>query len=108
MISDRVLAANPAGNVAPDSLEIIERTWKVRTPSAQFGYLPENARISVTIGIVIDADSVDRCTRPLCNLKHIVQTAVARIVPAIAQDNERLPVSPAVFQMLNSYGQGVV
>src|SRR4030095_5989644 len=71
LISDRVLAANSARNVAPDSLQIIERIWKVRTPSAQSCDLPQHARISVTIGFVIDTDGVDRCTRPLCNLEHI-------------------------------------
>src|SRR4029077_11157508 len=77
-------------------------------PSAQFRDLPKHARISVEISIVIDTDGVDRCTRPSCNLKHIVQTAVAGVVPPIAQHDESLSVPRAVFQMLDPYGQRIV
>ena len=60
MISNRVLMANPAGNVAPNLLQIIQGMWKVRMPSTQFRDLSKNARILVEISIVINANSVDR------------------------------------------------
>jgi hypothetical protein len=54
--------ANSAGNVVPNLLQIIEGIWKVRMPSTQFRDLSKNARISVEIGIVINANGVDRRT----------------------------------------------
>src|SRR6185503_17151124 len=54
VVPDRVLAVNPAGDVAADAVEIAKRLWKVRAPAAGRRDLLERRRISIKIRVLVD------------------------------------------------------
>src|SRR4029079_3660998 len=92
VIANRVLDANRTGDIAPDLPQVRELAWKIRPSTGQSGNLAEHARIAVKVGLVIDADRVDRRARPARDLKHVNEAAPARVVPTVTQDHERLPL----------------
>ena len=87
---------------------MIEGFRKVCAAAALTCEFLEHPGVSICIGIVVDADGVNRGTRSLGTLEDVFQFAVTCVIPAITQYDERFSSARAAFQMLDSCDECVV
>src|SRR5437773_11848104 len=100
MISDGIAAANILGDLLTDGKYRFELAGQKAFAATDAGDAFHDSWISVGIARIEDADGVNGCRRLLDEPHHIRRAVAAAIVTAVTDDDQRLFVAAARFQML--------
>src|SRR5690348_7752553 len=106
--SDGVLVPNIAGDALADLHRFTGFRGKESFASGLVGQTAEHLRISVRIIFTEDANRVDYGARFFRHFEHAVQTGMARVIAAVADDDQRFLISLAFLQAPQSLYDGVI
>src|SRR5678815_6159070 len=106
--SDGVLFPNVAGDARTDLHRFAGSGGEESYAAGFVGQTAEHLRISVRIILTEDADRVDHGARFLRHFEHAGQTGMARVVAAVADDDQHFLISLTFPQALKGLYDGIV
>lgn len=107
-VSDGVLMPDVARDALADFDNLIELAWKVSFASGCPGETAEHPRVPVLIVFFKDADGVDEHVGLFRQFQDISQRVCARVVAAIANDDQDFLVPDALMHALMSLDNRIV
>jgi hypothetical protein len=100
-IGKQILVTDVRGNAAADRADLLNLFREEALASGGLGQSPQHSWLLIAVRWVLQADGIDHHMRRVHKLQSLFQSMLTGIVPAITDDEERLPVVFCFSKMLN-------
>src|SRR5438552_1125072 len=107
-VTDRILAADRSRDAGPNLLQVTRTLREIYFAPGKLGDLLQNFWISITLILVIDANTVDGRAGLLRQAQDVVEGVQTGVVGPIAQQHESFSLPRAGFQMIERQFQPIV